>query len=179
MRLQFHAWASSRSAASRADGKPFPTKNSVVVFRSSSVVQVRVVMASLRREARALVIGGEGLDHVTQIAVQNRAQVVHREPDAMVGEARLREIVGPYLVAALGAADLRAALLGALRVSFGLLSLEQARAQDLERPILVLELRALVLAAHFDPGRQVNDSHGGVGCVHVLSTGPAGAAGLD
>src|SRR5206468_2249433 len=46
---------------------------------------------------------------------------------------------------------------------------EQARAQHLERPDLVLELTLLVLALHHEIGGQVGNAHGAVGRVDALA----------
>ena len=85
------------------------------------------------------------------------------------------------------AADLRspgdfldlAALLGQLFGPFALLQLDQLRAQQLHRHRLVLGLRALVLALHDDPGRDVGDPYRRVGLVDVLAAGARGAVGVD
>ena len=44
------------------------------------------------------------------VAVQEGLQVVHAQPDAVVGDARLREVEGADAVAARAAAQQRAAL---------------------------------------------------------------------
>ena len=67
----------------------------------------------------------------------------------------------------------------ALPCRFSHLQLVQPGAQDLHGHRAVLVLRALVLAGHDDPGRQMGDAHRGVGLVDVLPAGAAGAVGVD
>src|ERR1051326_3643953 len=57
--------------------------------------------------------------------------------------------------------------------------IEQARAEDLERLDLVLELRFLILAFHFEAGRQVRDADRAVGRVDALAARAAGAKHVD
>ena len=55
----------------------------------------------------------------------------------------------------------------------------EPRPQHLHGHVLVLELRALVLALDNDVRGQVGDAHGGVRLVHVLAPGARGAVGID
>src|SRR6185437_12417898 len=59
------------------------------------------------------------------------------------------------------------------------LVLVEARTQDLHRHVLVLVLRALVLALHHDIGRQMDDAHRRVGHIDVLPALAAGAEGVN
>src|SRR3712207_8197917 len=63
------------------------------------------------------------------------------ELDSVVGHAAFREVVRADLLRALAAADLRTPRGGELVLLALELGLEQARAQDAERLLLVLELR--------------------------------------
>ena len=93
----------------------------------------------------------------------------------MVGDARLREIVGADLGAAVAGRDLRAALGAELGLLLLALLVVEPRAQHLQRLRPVLDLRALVLACDDQPGRKVRDSHRRVGGVDALPAGAAGA----
>src|SRR5439155_3359947 len=93
------------------------------------------------------------------------------------------ELVGVQDVAADGVAAEAyadaAALAGDLRLALLHRLLGQARAQDLQRRVLVRRLAALVLDGDDDVRRQVRDPHGGVGLVHVLPARARGAGGGD
>ena len=78
--------------------------------------------------ARPLV-GGEGGDDVVEVAGEHVGEAVDREPDAVVGEPVLLEVVGADLLAPPAAADLRAPLGRALGVALALGQLEQPGAQ--------------------------------------------------
>ena len=69
------------------------------------------------------------------------------------------------------------------RAQLGLLLLERAleepRLEDLDRDLLVLGLRPLVLALGDDPGRQVGQADGRVGLVDVLAAGALRAERVD
>ena len=103
----------------------------------------------------------------------------HVQLDAVVGDAALREVVGPDLLGARAGADLCAAggrLLGRLTLALGLVD---ARAQHAHRLLAVLQLRALVLHRDDDPGRQVRDAHRGVGRVDGLAARAGRAVDVD
>ncbi len=99
--------------------------------------------------------------------------------DAVVGHARLREVVGPDLLGAVARTDQGPALCGVLFVFFPLLCFEEPGAQNLEGLFLVLPLAAALLALDLDPGGQVGDLHRRVGGVDVLPARPARPGGLD
>ena len=95
--------------------------------------------------ARAFV-ARERLDDLVEIAVEHPVEGMHRETDAMVGDAIVLEVVRANLLgppAALHLITTRGRNLGVLPV---LLGLQQPRAQDPHRLLLVLELALLVLA---------------------------------
>jgi len=55
-----------------------------------------------------LEVGAQAVDDVLQIAVEDAGQVVLGQPDAVVGQAVLREVVGANLLRAVAGADLPA-----------------------------------------------------------------------
>ena len=59
------------------------------------------------------------------------------------------------------------------------LELEEARAQNLHTDVLVLVLRAFVLALHDNVRRDVRDAHRGVRRIHVLAALSRGAIRID
>ena len=65
--------------------------------------------------------------------------------------------------------------------SFTLFNLffQQTRFQELHRAVLVIELRAFILALYHDAGGQVGDAYGRVGFVNVLAACAAAAVGVD
>ena len=118
-------------------------------------------------------MGAERADELVEIALDDAIELVEREPDAVIGDAVLRVVVGADLLRALARADHAAALGADGGVLLLALDVEQAAAQDLHRLRLVLELRALVLALDDHARRHVHDLDGAVRRVDAL---PAGAA---
>ena len=88
-------------------------------------------------------------------------------------------VVGANLLAALGAADLRAARIAALGSEPFLLGLVEPRAENGHRLELVLELAALVLAGDHQAGRHMGDAHRGVGGVDALAAIAGRAVDID
>src|SRR3989440_302734 len=111
------------------------------------------------------------VDDLVEIALQDRGQAIQRQPDPVVGHAALAEVVGANPLAPLAGADLRLAVGGHGRLLLLLRALQQAGLQHAHRLRTVLDLRALVLARHDDPGRDVRDAHRGVGGVDALTAG--------
>ncbi len=112
-----------------------------------------------------------------KLAGNDGVELIERQIDAMVGDAVLREVIGPDPLAAVAGADQVAAGIGAGLVLALLLSLEDPAAQDAHRLFVVFRLAAAVLALHFQlVGRAllVPDAHGGLGLVDVLAAGAAG-----
>ena len=99
--------------------------------------------------------------------------------DAVVGHAVLGEVVGADLLGAIAAADLRAAVGLDLVALLALLEVEEAGAEDGHRLVLVLELRALVLADGDDAGGDVGDADGGGVLLDVLAAVSAGVEDVD
>src|SRR5437763_14847770 len=93
----------------------------------------------------------------------------------MIGHTVLREIVGANFFFAAASPNLDATL-GAVFFSFlTLLSLEQARAQDRQGTLLVLDLAAPFLTANDHPGWDVQNLHGCIGSIYPLYTRAARA----
>ena len=109
------------------------------------------------------------IDEAVEVAVEDRRQVVQVHADAVVGDAVLREVVGPDLLRPIARADHRAPRGGLRLVRLALLHLEQAGAQHGHRLGLVLVLALLVLDRDHEAGRQVGDAHGRVGRVDALA----------
>ena len=104
---------------------------------------------------------------------------MHRQADAVVGAAVLREIVGADLLAAVPGAHLPLPLGVDGVLLFLLLLGQQAAAQDLQGLILVLELAALVLALHHHAGGNVRHPDGAGRLVDVLAARTGGTEGVD
>src|SRR4051812_47977598 len=185
------AWPNSSSASSRGDSEPAARNRSVPSFRSWPVVSPRggptvpsrsdaaTDRVRQRPEAVRLVGHLQRVDQVVEVAVHDPRQVVDRLPDPVVGHPVLREVVGPDLVRAVTRPDhgpprsrIRLALLLLLEVV-------QPGAQHAHRLGLVLVLALLVLDLDHQTGRQVGDTHGGVGRVDALAAGPGRALDVD
>src|SRR6478609_5532394 len=121
MRFRPSAWPISNSEFSRALSMPRFSRNSVVRLMISRTVSIGLVVVSHPRMRGPRAAGqlGELLgeigalqrgDDLLEIALHDRRQVVERQPDAMVGHAVLREIVGADALTAIARADLAAAL---------------------------------------------------------------------
>src|SRR5436190_22164770 len=133
--------------------------------RVASARSSRQLIALLPRELARPLIGGKRLDDLVEIAVEHAVERVHRETDAVVGDAVVLVVVGADLLGTTATLHLvasrRAHLVG-LPVLFGL---QQPGAQDAHRLIAVLQLALLVLAGDDKTGGLVRDSHGRVGGV--------------
>ena len=115
-------------------------------------------------------VGHERVAHLVELAGEHPVEVVDGEPDPVVGDPVLLEVVGADLLAAAAAADLGLALAGRLgRLPQSCSSVQQPGAQDLHRLRPVLDLALLVLHRHDQPGRQVGDAHRRVGRVDRLT----------
>src|SRR5690606_25756414 len=126
--------------------------------------------------------GLQGGRQFVQVAGQHRRQLARGEADAVVGDARLREVVGADALRALAAADLHQARLARSAGRLGTLALQEPRAQHRQGALLVLDLRLAVLAGDDDLvllARVVGDAHRRVGGVHRLPAGAARAVDVD
>src|SRR5215218_8552561 len=88
-------------------------------------------------------LGRQRVGELRQLSLEDAVELVLREPDPVVGDPVLREVVGADLLGAVARADLRPAR----RVELGALALEllfvEPRAQDAHRLLAVLQLRLL------------------------------------
>src|SRR5215471_12287017 len=109
------------------------------------------------------------LDKGLELAIEDGLDVANLDSSPYVFDQRVRlhDIVAD-LASELGWHDVapqRFSPAGGLL----LLVLEQPRPQHLHRAVTVLDLRALVLTLHDDPGRKVCDTHSRVCLVHMLT----------
>ena len=118
-------------------------------------------------------------DQLVEIALDEPVELRQREPDAVVGHAVLREVVGADLLRALARRHHAAAGRGLGRVLSFALEIHQAASEDLERLRLVLQLRALVLALDEEAAGLVDDLDGAVGGVDALAARPAARGDAD
>src|ERR1700685_866008 len=79
-------------------------------------------------------------DHVLDVAVHHRREVVARQADAVVGQTVLREVVGADLLGALAGSHHALARGGALLLLALLLHIEEAAAQHLHGLAAILDL---------------------------------------
>src|SRR5215475_6202731 len=82
----------------------------------------------------------QGTDHLVQLALHHPVEIVKSEPNPMIGNSVLRIIIGPNLFLPSAGTDLAFARRGILGLFLTLLILEQTRAQNTERLLLVLLL---------------------------------------
>src|SRR5581483_1731000 len=132
-----------------------------------------------RRELLGLVLGHQARGELVEVAVHDGVDLVERETDAVVGHAPLREVVRADALGAVARSDQRLARGGFLGLLLTRLLVLDARGEHGERLLLVLVLRARVLAFHHDAGGQVRDAHGRIGLVDVLAAGTRRAEGID
>src|SRR6478735_6833340 len=191
MRFRPSAWPISSSELSRALSTPRFSRNSVVRLMISSTVSIGSVvlpgttLPHRNRPARELgqllleVRPLQRLDDRVEVALHHRRQVVEREPDAVVRDAVLREIVGADAFAAAAGADLAPALRGVLAPLLLLFLFQQARTQHRHGLRLVLLLGAAIRTIDHQPGRLVDDSHRRVRGVDALAARTAGPHDAD
>src|SRR5262245_26158856 len=118
------------------------------------------------------------LNQFPHVARDHRVERVHRQIDAVVGHAVLREVVRANTIVPAAGADEALARLGPFAVQLLLLPLEEPAAQDAHRPLVVFVLAPLVLALHFHlvgGALPIPDADRRFGLVDVLAAGPAGA----
>src|SRR5690606_37735563 len=102
------------------------------------------------RQRPSLFLGRQRLGELAQVSGKDAGEVASRVVDAVIGDPRLREVVGPDALRALTGADLHQARLAGLALSLLPFALEQPCPQDGESFLLVLDLRLAVLARHDD-----------------------------
>src|SRR5690606_25292704 len=113
-----------------------------------------------------------------QVTTQNAREFPGGEAYAVVGYARLGEVVGADAFRAVAGADLYQAGFARGVGGPGALTLQDAGSQHGQRALLVLDLRFTILAGHDDLvglAGEVRDAHGGVRGVDGLPSGPTGA----
>jgi len=103
-------------------------------------------------ELRGALGGGQCVGEVVELTGEHLVERVQGEPDAVVGDPVLLEVVGADLVGATAALHLVAASRRQLRLLALTLRLEHPGAQDPQRLVLVLELALLVLARDDETG---------------------------
>src|ERR1043165_606742 len=146
----------------------------LVVAHGESLPRLYRLPQLLRLEVR-----DHRVDDYVEIPVHHLGEVVHRQADAVVRHAVLREVVRADLFRAVAAADHTFARRRELGLALLALDVVEARLQHLQRLRAVLDLRLLVLAGDDDAGREVGHAHGGVGRVDRLAAGTRGAERVD
>src|SRR5215203_705774 len=124
-------------------------------------------------------LGGEGLGELFEVAAEGGFEVVGGDADAVVGDASLREVVCADLRRAVAGTDLRLAERAFLLGPFANLAFQEPGLEDPQSLLLVLKLALLVLAGHDQARWLVRDPDRGVGGVHALAAGTAGAVHVD
>src|ERR671921_2190723 len=160
--------AAALRAASRALASPAPAR--IVLARGSCRFCGELVRP---------LFGSEGLGELFEVAAEGGFEVVGGDADAVVGDASLREVVCADLRRAVAGPDLGLAEGAFLLGPFAHLTFQKPGLEDPHGLLLVLELTLLVLAGHDQARWLVRDPDRGVGGVHALATGTAGAVHVD
>src|SRR4051812_17341749 len=175
-------WARSSEASYSGLATPPSRRSTAPVarrLRRGTCCSLMASSALERREpGREVCLDGR-LQHGTEGAVEHLVEVVGLVAGAVVGDPVLGVVVGPDPLGAVDRAHLAATGVARLGVGGLLGGLQEARAQDAERLLLVLQLALLVLAADDDAGRQVGDAHRRVGGVDALPAGAGAAEDVD
>src|SRR5512137_2704817 len=159
----------SRTAWGRSPNRATPVrKSSRRVGLAANVLGLAGVPSGLAERLR-LGLADEMVEDLVQVPVEDALHGVEVLVQPVVGDARLREVVGPDLLAPLPCPDLRPAVVGDLGLLLPLGDVHQPRAQDAESLLLVPMLGLLVLAGHDEPGRLVGDADRRVVPVDVLA----------
>src|SRR6266516_1241925 len=169
--------AHSMVASRREVGRPEAARR-WAASSSTSRTEAPCAMRS-RTEPLLLTCDPQGVDQIVEVAVQHLREVVNRVMDAVVGHAILGEVVGTDFLRSVTGTHLGAALAGPGGFLLGDHLIEQARAQHLECPDLVLQLALLVLALNHEIRGQVGDAHGAVGRVDALAARSLRAEDVD
>src|SRR5688500_11315355 len=160
--------AATLRAASWALASPAPART--VLARSSCRFGGELVCS---------LFGGEGLRELFEVAAEGGLEVVGGDADAVVGDASLREVVRSDLRRAVAGTDLRLAEGAFLLGPLAHLAFQEPGLQYSHGLLLVLELALLVLAGHDQARWLVCDPDRGVGGIHALAAGTAGAVHVD
>src|SRR6266568_3857163 len=159
--------AHSIVASRRERGRPDAARRSAASF-TAAPIEVGCAAGS-GTEALVLTRRPQDVDQVVEVAVHHLLKIVNGVVNAVIGDAILGEVVGADLLGSVPGAHLGPPLAGAGRFLLGDHLVEQARAQHLHRPDLVLKLALLVLALDHEVRGQVGDAHGAVGRVDALA----------
>ena len=148
--------------------------------RAARATSRRVVAHVVVGELAGPLVGGEGGDDVVEVAGEHVGEPVDREPDAVVGEPVLLEVVGADLLAPPAAADLRRAARPTARRRA---RARPARAAGRAAPASPASrfcswLRSSCIDTTM-PRRQVGDAHGRVGGVDALAARTARPEDVD
>src|SRR5258708_5415872 len=134
-----------------------------VSARTASARSSRQVMPSLAAELLGAFVGRECLDHIVELPFEHAIERVQGDRDAMIGEPVLLVVVGADLLGTPATLHLVTPCRTHLGVLTILFRLQQTRAQDAHRFVLVLKLTLLVLARHDETRRLVRDPNRGIG----------------
>src|SRR5438477_8671315 len=118
-------------------------------------------------------------DKRLELAIHDGIELVDSEPDPVIGEPVLREVIGSDLLAAIARLDHRSALFRQCFLLLLHLNLVQASPQHAHALFPVLNLRFLVLATHHRVGWNVRDPYRRIGGIHRLPTWAGGAERID
>ena len=175
-RSQPRTWRASTSASSAASSGARPAPTSACA-RPADLLAQRSGHCSLSfsdwKKVYAWSISS------SEIAVERLGQLVHREADAVIGDAVLAEVVGADFFRPLARTDLRPSVLRDRLLLLPHLHFVEPRPQHFHRLRAVLDLRFLVLLRHDETGWDVRDADRGVGGVDALTAGAARAEGVD
>src|SRR6266849_1880664 len=170
----------SNSSASNRGNPDSRSKPPIVAPVSTAFIpEPASTLIGERSELLCLVLGEQRLRQLGKIAVHDVVDLVEGETDAVVGDPSLRKIIGADALGTVPRADQGFARGGFLGLLLAQLPVLDACRQHREGLFLVLVLGAPVLAFHDHAGRQMRDSHGGVGLVDVLAARARGAVGVD
>src|SRR5579859_449421 len=162
--------ASSAGVGERPVSSTRPASMAAAMLRSEAVIA---------GEAAALLVREQRVDDRVEAAVEDTLEVAGREPDAMIGEAILREIVRADLLAPVARSDLRTPRARGLFLLLSQLRFIEVGAQQLHSAFAVLELRSLLLARDDRACRSVRYANGRLSLVDVLAAGALCAVGVD
>src|SRR5690606_17517571 len=169
-------WASSRRASSAAPGTPAAARR-LAPWRSASAPVMRLDPFR-SSQARGLIVGGQRIDDLAQITLNDAVQRIKGQANAMIGHPPLRKAIGADAFGTVARSDLRLAISCTLSISARAFQIVKPGAQHGHGVGAVLVL-GLFRTGHDDTGRQVGDAHRRIGRVDVLAARTAGPHGVD
>src|SRR5687768_3695186 len=165
---------------------PRPPRSRVPASSSTTERTVSLEPGAERHESSALLTEpvfrisvAERFDERVDFTTHHLGELVHREPDAMVGHSILREIVRANLCRAVAGADLRFPHARPLRFLLRNRGVEQSCPQNFHSLELVLKLGLLVLLTDDNAAGYVGDSYGRISRVHALAAWTRGSEDID